>query len=311
MPTTMHASLACSSLVAAALLLSPAARAQAGSFDSGGARLHYTSIGSGVPVVLLAGGPGLDVDYVLPVAGFLPPGHRAIAFEQRGTGRSRPEPFDVATVSMGAVVQDLEALRVHLQQERLTLLGHSWGGMLAMAYAVAHPERVERLILVGSGGPTLEFAQWFGDNIEARLQPEDIRLRDYWTAAAQNGVDAGRVAIESLCAIVPGYFFDRSLGLTVAGKFREGRYHTDVNQRLFAEMGAQYDLREGLKSLERPVLILQGHQDPIGDKTAEEIRAHLSGSKLVYFRRCGHFPWLEQPEAFRQAIAEFLPALQR
>jgi proline iminopeptidase len=192
---------------------------------------------------------------------------------------------------------------VKLQLERLSLLGHSWGGMLAMAYAVAHPDRVDRLILVGSGGPTLEFTQWFGDNIEARLRPEDVALRDYWQAAAGNGVDSGKVAIEQLKAIVPGYFFDRKAGLAYSSAFKEGQYHTDVNDRLFAEMSANYDLREGLKNLKRPVLIIHGHQDPIGDKTPEDIRALIPGSTLVYVNRCGHFPWIERPEEFRNAIA--------
>lgn len=175
-----------------------------------------------------------------------------------------------------------------------------------MAYAAAHPDRVDRLILVESGGPTLEFQQWFGANIEARLRPEDIELRNYWGAAARNGVDAAKASIEALKAIMPGYFFDRKAGLAFASGFKDGQLHPDVNERLLADMRKQYDSREGLKKLKRPVLIIQAHQDPIGDKTAEDIRALIAGSKLVYINRCGHFPWIEQPEAFRKAIADFL-----
>lgn len=293
-------------LVATALLTQSVVRAQDGSFHSAGVELHYTSTGTGTPIVLLSGGPGLNVDYVLPIAQFLPSGHRSIAFEQRGTGRSRPQAFDPASLTLHTVVQDLEALRVRLQQDRLTLLGHSWGGMLAMAYAAAHPDRVDRLILVGSGGPTLEFTQWFGTNIEARLRPEDIELREYWRAAAKNGVGPAKASIEALKAIMPGYFFDRKAGLAFASGFKDGQLHPDVNERLFADMRKHYDSREGLKKLKRPVLIIQAHQDPIGDKTAEDIHAVIAGSKLVYINRCGHFPWIEQPEAFRKAIAEFL-----
>jgi len=294
-------------LLAAASLSPSVARVQDESFDSGGCRLHYTSTGTGTPIVLLSGGPGLDVDYMRPVADFLPSGYRSIAFEQRGTGRSRPRVFDPATLTIHTVVEDLEALRVHLQQERLSLLGHSWGGMLSMAYAVAHPDRVDRLILVGSGGPTLEFTQWFGDNIEARLRPEDVEMRDYWRAAARNGVDPGKAATGSLRAIVPGYFFDRKVALTFSIALKDGQYHPDVNERLFAEMNTDYELSEGLKTLKRPVLILQGHQDPIGDKTAEDIHSLIAGSTLVYIHRCGHFPWIERPEEFRKAIAGVLP----
>lgn len=293
-------------LVAAALLFPFVAQAQDGSFDSAGTRLYYTSGGTGTPIVLLSGGPGLNIEYMLPVAQFLPSGDRSIAFEQRGTGRSRPQPFDPATLTIQAVVRDLEALRVRLQQDRLSLLGHSWGGMLAMAYAAAYPDHVDRLILVDSGGPTLEFTQWFGDNIEARLRPEDIELRDHWRAAGKNGVDSRKVATEALKAIMPGYFFDRKAALAFASAIKESQYHPDVNERLFADMKTQYDSREGLKNLKRPVLIIQGHQDPIGDKTAEDIRALIAGATLVYVKRSGHFPWIEQPEAFRKAIVDFL-----
>ena len=81
---------------------------------------------------------------------------------------------------------------------------------------------------------------------------------------------------------------------------------SDVNERLFAELGKDYELRPGLKTLTRRVLIVQGHQDPIGDKTAEGIHALLSGSTLAYINRAGHFPWIEQPDEFRRVIAAFL-----
>ena len=298
-------------LVATALLLPSAPPAQEGSFDSAGVELHYSGAGTGTPIVLLSGGPGLSIDYMLPVAQFLPAGYRSIAFEQRGTGRSRSQPFDPETLTLRTVVEDLEALRMRLQQDRLILLGHSWGGMLAMAYAAAHPDRVERLILVGSGGPTLEFQQRFGDNIEARLRPQDVELRHHWLTAAKNGVDAAKASIEALRAIMPGYFFERRAGLAFASDLKVGHLEPDVSARLLAEMRRHYDSREGLRSLKRPVLILQGHQDPIGEKTAEDIRALIAGSKLVYIDRCGHFPWIEQPEAFRRAIADFLSTAPR
>ena len=293
-------------LVAAAALSPCVVRAQVGSFNSAGVELYYTSAGTGTPIVLLSGGPGLTIEYMLPVVQSLPSGYRSIAFEQRGTGRSRSHPFDPAALTLHGAVDDLEALRVRLQQDRLTLLGHSWGGMLAMAYAAEHPDRVDRLILVGSGGPTLEFEQRFGDNIEARLRPEDVELRRHWLAAAKNGVDSAKASIETLRAIVPGYFFDRKAGLAFASEFKVGQLQPDVNERLFAEMSRHYDSLDGLKNLKRPVLIIQGHQDPFGDKTAEDIHSLIAGSRLVYINRCGHFPWIEQPEAFRKAIADFL-----
>ena len=295
------------SLFVMLLVLAPsAAVAQDGSFVSAGVELHYRSAGSGTPAVILSGGPGFTVDYVVPVGDFFPTGYRRIYLEQRGTGKSRPATLDPKSLTLQTVVEDLEALRLQLKQDRLLLVGHSWGGMLAMAYAVAHPDRVDRLILIGSGGPTLEFTQWFGDNIDARLRPEDIEARTYWQAAAKNGTAPDKVALENVRAIVPGYFFDRKKGLAFATELKDGVLFQDVNQLLFTDLGKHYDLRAGLRKLNRPVLILQGHQDPIGDKTAEDIHGLIAGSALSYINKSGHFPWIEQPDDFRRAIAEFL-----
>jgi proline iminopeptidase len=73
-----------------------------------------------------------------------------------------------------------------------------------------------------------------------------------------------------------------------------------------ADLAKNYDLHEGLRQVLRPVLIVQGHQDPIGDKTAEDIHALIRTSTLRYINRCGHLPWLEQPEKLRAILAEFL-----
>ena len=295
-----------SGLLVVLLLVPAAARAQDGSFISAGVELHYRSAAAGAPAVLLSGGPGFTIDYMVPVGDFLPAGYRRIFFEQRGTGRSRPASFSPASLTLQTAIEDLEALRLHLQQDRLLLVGHSWGGMLAMAYAVAHPDHVDRLILIGSGGPTLEFAQWFGDNIEARLRPEDIEARRYWGQAVNNGTDRDKAALEETRAIAPAYFFDRKKGLDFAATLKDGALRQDVNTLLFADLAKSYDLRDGLRKLNRRVLIVHGHQDPVGDKTAEDIHGLIPGSTLAYVNKSGHFPWLEQPEEFKRLVVEFL-----
>jgi proline iminopeptidase len=296
-------------IVAVALLLAPrAALAQDGSFDSAGVPLYYRSAGSGTPAILLSGGPGFTVDYMVPVGDFLPAGYRRIFFEQRGTGKSRPPTLSPGSMTLQTVVEDLEALRLHLKQDRLLLIGHSWGGMLAMAYAAAHPDRVDRLILIGPGGPTLEFTTWVNDNIRMRLRPEDLEAQRTWGEAPKRGVDPDKAALESIKAIAPGYFFERDKGLAFRSQLPDGTLKVQVNMLLFADMGKGYDLRPNLGKLDRPVLIVQGHQDPIGDKTAEDIRASIKSSVLQYINQCGHFPWLEQPEEFRRILAEFFAA---
>lgn len=278
--------------------------AQTGSVPREGFDLHYRVQGSGKPIVFLAGGPGFDVDYLEDAAKLFPAGYQRVFLEQRGTGKSRPHPMDADNMSLRLAIEDLEALRQHLGREKLTLAGHSWGGMLAMAYAAAHPDRVERLILIGSGGPTREFLDYYQDNIDARLHSEDIEAMTYWDNAAKRGVDADKAALESIKAIYPAFFFDRTQGLAAAAAKPDGSYHADTNSLMMADIEKGYDLRVGLARVASPVLIIQGRQDPLGDATAEEIHALLSASVIRYINQCGHFPWIEQPEKFKGIVAE-------
>jgi proline iminopeptidase len=295
----------CSVLWIVVLLFSSTASAQDGSFVRDGVQLHYRSMGAGAPVVFLSGGPGFEVDYMVPVSDFVPASFRRIFYEQRGTGRSRLK-MTAENMTLHHVVADIEALRLHLKQDRLFLIGHSWGGMLAMAYAATHPSRIDRIILIGPGGPTLEFAQYFNDNIRTRLRPEDIEAERYWNEAVKRGVDADKAALEAVRAITPGYFFDRAKALAFAAQLPDSSLKAQVNVLLFADMARSYDSRPGLRQVDRPVLIVQGHQDPVGDKTAEDIRNAIKSSVVKYINQCGHFPWLEQPDEFRRVMAEFI-----
>jgi len=280
--------------------------AEDGKVGRDGFDLYYRTEGNGTPVVLLSGGPGFDVDYMKEVGVFLPDEFKRIYLEQRGTGRSIPPVVSEATINVKLWVEDLEALRVELKQERLFLVAHSGGGVYAQAYAAAHPDRVERMILIGPGGPTLEFAQWFGDNLAARERPEDFRLVAYWDAAEMHGVDHEKASNERVRAVTPCYFFDRAKGLAWAAAMPDGSFHARTNELLFADLAKGYDARPGLRKLKCPVLIVQGHQDPVGDLTAQEIHGTISGSRLAFLGQCGHYPWVERPDEFRRTVAEFL-----
>lgn len=243
-----------------------------GAIPRDGFTLHYRTQGTGKPIVLLSGGPGLDIDYYLPVAKFFPPGYKLVFLEQRGTGRSRPEKLTAENITMRQSIEDLEALRSHLQLKRIILAGHSYGGQLAMAYAGAHPDQVDLLILIDSAGATHDYERWFDDNLQTRKDEK-------------------------------GYFFDPS---KIAVKPTLDGLHQDTFDLIIADQAKGLDLRSQLARLRRPVLIIHGHQDPLGDKTAEDNHRLIKHSSLQYLSECGHFPWLEQPEEFGSILADFL-----
>jgi proline iminopeptidase len=274
-------------------LLAGALRAD--SVPRDGFDLHYQTMGKGPTIVLLSGGPGFKVEYMLPVAERLADTFTCVLLEQRGTGRSRPAKVDGTTINLKAALDDLEALRVHLKQDTLTLVGHSWGGMLAMAYAAEHPDRVGRLLLVGPGGMDMTFQSYFGSNINSRLWPPD-----------QQAVKAAKTPIDRIRGMVPGYFYNREKALEFARLTTDDSFYADMSNAMFTDLAAHYNVRDAMRELDRPVLIVQGHQDPVGESTAYEIHLAVRNSELKFLNECGHFPWIEQPEQFFKLSREFL-----
>jgi proline iminopeptidase len=271
--------------------------------------LHYTAIGSGAPVVLLAGGPGFSGDYLMPIASALD-GFQSIVFDQRGTGRSRRQGLDDERITLKQAVADLEALRVHLAQDRLVLVGHSWGGMLAMAYAAQHPRHVGALILIGPGGPNLDFHDYFTSNINARLTAADREAAEFWSVRTHARESGDRAAIEAFRAMLPGYVYERSSALPLVEALRDGSFSQRTNDLMTADLfSAGYDLTHRFEGFDAPVLIVQGRQDPMGETTAMQVRDVFGSAELRFLEECGHFPWLERPAEFAAVIGRFARSL--
>lgn len=282
-------------LLLASIVLACTAAAQ--SVPRDGFDLYYQTSGKGPLLVLLSGGPGFDVDYLQPVAARLSDGFTCVLVEQRGTGRSIPPKINPETMTLHNMVDDLEALRISLKQDRLTLVGHSWGGMLAMAYAAAYPLNVDRMLLLSSGGMDMSYQTYFGPNIHVRLQPSDLK-----TEKAATG------PFEKIRAILPGYFYDRTKALAFAAEMQPESFHAKASAAMFADLWLHYHVREALRQVDQPVLLVQGRQDPVGESTAYETHLTLKNSSLKFINECGHFPWLEQPTEFFRAVREFLSA---
>jgi proline iminopeptidase len=291
-------------LLFAVLLALPLAAATFESHD--GTTLHYDVVGKGTPVVLLSGGPGFSPDYLEPLADGLrgKSGDRSfVLLHQRGTGRSTVAKYDAATMGLKTLVGDLEALRKELGLERLTIVGHSFGGILSMMYVREHPDRVAALALVDSGGPTLASVAKFASNLEARFTDEEKALIRTWSAPAKVAEDRKRAVLELTKAKTPAYFADRTKAKPLVDAMDESSFN-DAAFWAIAQQMMVLDLREGLEKLKAPVLVVHGRQDPL--ESAEEVHAAFPGSKLTYIDDAGHFPWIEQPDAFFAVVGEFL-----
>lgn len=270
-----------------------------GSVPREGFDLFYHEYGSGTPVVILAGGPGFDCDYMLPVASEIAKTNRVILVELRGTGRSIPKSINSETVNLKVYLSDLEALREHLKLDRWILLGHSAGGKLAMQYTSAFPERVDRLVLASSSPVLSRLADPYSDNIMMRLLPEEAeKLRN-----PQVSRD------ESVRIALRGTFFDRSKGKTWSNDLNPDTLHGEILKFMVPELVT----REGdplttLRGFDRPVLVVAGRQDPLDPGIQYETHLVFRNSTLRFIPRCGHFPWIEQPDEFYRIVHEFLSA---
>lgn len=117
--------------------------------NSGDAKLYCRVAGKGKPLIVIHGGPGLTQDYLLPGMYELAKNNLAIFYDQSGCGRSSGE-INKDKITIKVAVEDIEAIRRSFGFEKISLLGHSWGGFIAMNYAIVHPEHVDKLIISNS-----------------------------------------------------------------------------------------------------------------------------------------------------------------
>jgi proline iminopeptidase len=275
-----------------------------------GAMLHYKVFGKGAPVLLLSGGPGLNGDYLLPVATELSKTHQAILLHQRGTDKSRNYVIDASTMTLKMAVSDIETLRAHLKLEKLILIGHSWGGGLAMAYAAQHPARIQALILVSSVGVNMGSLKDFGSNIRSRLTPTDLEAAAFWSEPAREKANPERAGYEYMRAILPGYVFERRNALLMIENLTPESFNPFVAELMLMDLARNYNVQAAMSGFKQPVLIVQGRQDPIGEPTANQTKQTLAQAGLEFIEKCGHFPWVEQHEKFFSIIRDFLGNLK-
>jgi proline iminopeptidase len=267
-----------------------------------GVDLYEHRSGSGPEVVVLHGGPGAHHDYLLPGFDRLARGRTLVYYDQRGGGRS-PVGRDVP-VGWREQVDDLEALRDLWRIDRLDLCGYSWGGLLAMLYAVTYPQRVASLALVSPAPAAKREREEFEQNLARRnATPELIAARAALQESGLRSQDLATYNHRLFELAVSGYFHDprRARELT---PFRiTGR----TQQEVWNSLGDDFDLRPALARLDVRAIVVHGDDDPIplptAQATAEALRA-----PLVVLPDCGHVPYVEAPEAFVAALDSFLPS---
>jgi pimeloyl-ACP methyl ester carboxylesterase len=256
--------------------------------------------GDGPPLVLLHGGPGLS-DYLDGLAAELAPAFSVFRYQQRGLAPSVTDGDRTVEGHMADLVHVLDGLG----WSKPWIAGHSWGGHLAMHFAVAHPDRTGALVVidplggVGDGG-----AEVFGDNLMRQL-PDDERARvEELNAAEERGEQQPGDLVEGLRILWPYYFADPASAGPMPPMQGDHPGHLETWASVRTHLEAR-TLENGLAHLDVPAIFIHGALDPIPADEIGRTARLVPGVELHLLEGIGHFPWLEQPGSVLKLLRDF------
>ena len=275
-----------------------------------GARIYCKVIGSGPPLLLLHGGPGADHTDFLPFLRPLSRTRTLILIDERGSGRSE-RLTDPKKYTLEAMVEDVDTVRKALGFKRVDLLGHSFGGILAQAYAIRHPRRVRHLILAGTAGSARTINAEFR-RMRARLAPAVRKRLGQFERRGIFGSDGRYVpAYARLCArIYAPYTYRRKVRVTKPADYVSGwevLRQMWVRRTDFKIEGnlRGFDFTRALRSVTAPALVVIGDHDMVSPATARKLASALPHAQLEVMRDCGHMMFVDDPAGFRSLVKSF------
>ena len=290
-----------------------------GYVDANGVLIYYKSFGKGDPLFIVHGGPGASHDYFLPHLIPLARTNRLVFIDERGSGRSE-KLDDVKQYTVENMADDVEAVRQQLHLGKINLLGHSYGGVLAQAYAFKYQQNLRHLILASTFHSTKALNAFF-ETMKQRM-PEELRNRiDAMEKAGLYGqgkdFHRNRYTEEYMSAAWgEGYFpylyrrkpdanFDPvGNGVMSWDLYREmwgssGEYVIDGNL-------VSVEYADRLPSIKVPTLLTVGDHDETDPSIVQSMHDLIPGSKLVVIPDAGHMNFVDQPVLFRKAIDDFV-----
>jgi proline iminopeptidase len=277
------------------------------------ARLYYRDIGEGTPVVILHGGPDFDHWYLLPEMDRLSDSFHLIYYDQRGRGRSA-EGFETEDVDIHSEMEDLESLRRWFQLDTFAVLGHSWGGVLAMEYATRHPDRVSHLILMSTAPASHHDVVMTRRHIRSSRAAGDIELMESIrsTDRYRDGdlnAEAEYYRIHFRATLPQAEQLERVVGRLRANFTNESvRKARAIEHRLYEQTWSSpaYDLVPALSRLDVPTLVLHGEHDLVPVEAAARVADAMPHGRLEVLPGCGHFAYLESPDLVHTHITSLL-----
>lgn len=276
-------------------------------------KLFYQTIGLGTPIIVLHGGPGLDQSYLLPQMLELGKNHQVIFYDQRGSGQSLKTKINPFYINIDKFTKDLETLRQQLGIKKFILLGHSWGGLLAMNYASMYPNNLTALILLSTAPANFRGQQAFVDEFSKRIQPIKNKISPLSNYQEFEKLTAPKISklYRSLFSV---YFYNPKnvAKLTLNMSARSAKSGAKVMEVMLKTswLRPNNDLFPQLKKLKVPTLIVHGNEDVVPVWTAQEIKKAIPQAKILFLKKCGHFPYIEKPDELFLQINRFLTSVE-
>ena len=269
----------------------------------------YRIVGDGEPFVVLHGGPGMYHDELYPFFDEFAASRRVIFYDQRGNGLSQLATVDSTTFTVELLVEDLEQLRRAFGIEQLNITGHSWGGLLAMYYAVEHPENVKRLILVSSAPVNTELLIKCYERQIGMYTPEQwAHLQKLWESDAYRAGDPA-VHNEAL-RLAEGVLFHDPAKVDpwmAAAAFDAAKAANAVRlEDLGRGMKLGIHVQDRLDRITCPTLIVHCRDDFIVPEAPQLAHELIAGSQMVVLENSGHYPHVEIPGPFFAAVERFI-----
>lgn len=286
-----------------------AQRARQGLLSLEDARLFYEVLGTGDPILVVHGGPGLDHAYLRPGLDALATRNTLVYYDQRGTGRSSAE-LTGSVINLDTFVDDIDALRQALGHETISVLGHSFGSLIALEYARRYPDQLRALILMNPVEPGTRYAEETQERRRARAAEVDEQalqdLRSTEAFEARDPATLSEVYRLAFRPLVRDPAVIDALDLDLAGT--TARNGQDV-ARLLGESLGTVDWWDRLATIETPTLVIHGRYDAPPAEMARELAEALPLGTFGALDS-GHFPYVEEREALLSAVSSFFASLR-
>jgi proline iminopeptidase len=293
---------------------------QDGFVDAHGVLIYYVTFGSGPPLVVVHGGPGADHTYFLPYLLPLARTHRLVFIDERGSGRSQ-RLEDTSLYTVENMADDVEAVREALKLGKISLLGHSYGGVLAQAYALKYQQNLSHLILNSTFPSTKQMNEVLARE-KAQMPADKLkRLNELEQAGLFGKGEAwehGRYPAEyAALAWGPGYFpflYGARPDPTYDPMGQETGTSWELYRVMWGEHG-EFVIDGNLKSVEYvdrlatihvPRLVIAGDHDECDPTLSKEMHEKIAGSTLVILPNSGHMNFVDQPDLWEKAVEGFL-----